>query len=114
MSGRNVVHSTFTLERKYAASPSVVFGAWADPEMKARWFGGNSDTTSWLDSLGEHLAEVIADDPPQLPYMRIGVMRTAARRSSAMTRSYSSQSSCSPPAATKISRSRSLRASPVA
>ena len=34
-------------------------------------------------------------------------MSTAARRCSAITRSYSSQSSCSPPAAVKIARSKS-------
>jgi uncharacterized protein YndB with AHSA1/START domain len=43
MSDRIVVHSTFTLEREYPASPSVVFGAWADPGSKSRWFAGNPD-----------------------------------------------------------------------
>ncbi|MFC5180324.1 SRPBCC family protein [Actinomadura harenae] len=35
-----VLHSTFVLERRYAASPATVFAAWADPEAKARWFAG--------------------------------------------------------------------------
>jgi uncharacterized protein YndB with AHSA1/START domain len=35
-----IVHTTFTLERTYPASPSQVFAAWADPELKARWFIG--------------------------------------------------------------------------
>jgi uncharacterized protein YndB with AHSA1/START domain len=43
MSDRNVVHNTFTLERRYPVSPSVVFGAWADTAAKARWFSGNPD-----------------------------------------------------------------------
>jgi uncharacterized protein YndB with AHSA1/START domain len=43
MSDRNVVHSTFTLEREFPVSPSVVFGAWADPGSKSRWFAGNPD-----------------------------------------------------------------------
>jgi uncharacterized protein YndB with AHSA1/START domain len=39
MSGRSVVHSTFSLERVYSASPDQVFAAWSDPAAKARWFG---------------------------------------------------------------------------
>jgi uncharacterized protein YndB with AHSA1/START domain len=35
-----VIHSSFTLERTYPASPARVFAAWADPEIKARWFIG--------------------------------------------------------------------------
>ncbi|MFE7410477.1 SRPBCC domain-containing protein [Streptomyces laurentii] len=34
-----VTHTTFTLERTYAADPARVFAAWADPAAKARWFG---------------------------------------------------------------------------
>jgi uncharacterized protein YndB with AHSA1/START domain len=40
MSGRSVEHATFVVERKYAAPPERAFAAWADPEAKARWFGG--------------------------------------------------------------------------
>lgn len=32
-----VVHSTFRIERTYPASPSRVFGAFADPATKRRW-----------------------------------------------------------------------------
>jgi uncharacterized protein YndB with AHSA1/START domain len=39
MSERSVEHSSFTLERKYDASPERTFAAWAEPEAKARWFG---------------------------------------------------------------------------
>ncbi|HEY4344414.1 MAG TPA: SRPBCC family protein [Parvibaculum sp.] len=39
MSPRSAVHSTFTIERVYAAAPARVFAAWSTPE-KARWFGG--------------------------------------------------------------------------
>ncbi|HXJ21838.1 MAG TPA: hypothetical protein VMT03_16555 [Polyangia bacterium] len=35
-----IVHTTFTLERTYPAAPSRVFAAFADPEVKARWFIG--------------------------------------------------------------------------
>jgi uncharacterized protein YndB with AHSA1/START domain len=41
MPERSIVHSTFTLERIYSASISQVFRAWADPQIKARWFAGN-------------------------------------------------------------------------
>jgi uncharacterized protein YndB with AHSA1/START domain len=43
MSDRNVVHSTFTLERTYPVPPERVFEAWSDPEMKGRWFAGNPE-----------------------------------------------------------------------
>jgi uncharacterized protein YndB with AHSA1/START domain len=37
----SVEHSTFVLERTYDAPPKRVFAAWADPEAKAQWFGGD-------------------------------------------------------------------------
>lgn len=37
----SVEHSTFVLERTYDAAPDRVFAAWADPEAKAQWFGGD-------------------------------------------------------------------------
>jgi len=36
-------HGTFTLTRRWAASPARVFSAWADPEIKAQWFTGPPD-----------------------------------------------------------------------
>jgi len=39
MSQRSVTHATFTIERTYPAAPSRVFNAFADPKIKARWFG---------------------------------------------------------------------------
>ena len=38
MTDRSVTHSTFTLERTYAAPPATVFAAWSDPATKAKWF----------------------------------------------------------------------------
>jgi uncharacterized protein YndB with AHSA1/START domain len=38
MTERSVKHSTFTLERTYAAPPAAVFAAWANRDTKAKWF----------------------------------------------------------------------------
>jgi uncharacterized protein YndB with AHSA1/START domain len=40
MSQRSVTHATFVIERTYDASPARVFGAFADPAAKKRWFTG--------------------------------------------------------------------------
>jgi uncharacterized protein YndB with AHSA1/START domain len=45
MSIPRIVHGSFTIERTYAASVPRVFAAWADIEMKARWFMGPPE--SW-------------------------------------------------------------------
>ncbi len=39
-------HTTFVIERTYAASPARVFGAWAEPTAKARWFKGSGEARS--------------------------------------------------------------------
>jgi uncharacterized protein YndB with AHSA1/START domain len=38
MTAHSVVHSTFVIERDYAASPARVFAAFANPATKRRWF----------------------------------------------------------------------------
>ena len=38
MEERSVTHSTFVVERSYPATPERVFGAFADPAKKRRWF----------------------------------------------------------------------------
>ena len=43
MTQRSTQHATFVIERSFAASPSRVFQAWADPAAKARWFKGPDD-----------------------------------------------------------------------
>jgi uncharacterized protein YndB with AHSA1/START domain len=41
MTEHSVKHSTFTLERSYAAPPAAVFAAWSDPGTKAKWFAAD-------------------------------------------------------------------------
>ena len=43
MNERSVTHSTFVIERVFDATPEQVFGAWADPAVKRRWFSGPSE-----------------------------------------------------------------------
>ncbi len=40
MSERSNRHATFVIERRFDATPALVFSAWARPEAKARWFSG--------------------------------------------------------------------------
>lgn len=46
MTDYSVKHSTFTLERTYAASPAAVFAAWSDRDTKAKWFAAGDDRYS--------------------------------------------------------------------
>jgi uncharacterized protein YndB with AHSA1/START domain len=41
MTQRSVTHATFTVERTYDAPPERVFAAWAEPDAKSEWFGGD-------------------------------------------------------------------------
>jgi uncharacterized protein YndB with AHSA1/START domain len=42
---RSVTHETLVVERTYDAPPARVFRAFADPAVKARWFGAAEDWT---------------------------------------------------------------------
>jgi uncharacterized protein YndB with AHSA1/START domain len=48
MTKRSITHATFVVERTYPVTPARVFAAWADPTIKASWFGehgqGRSNT----------------------------------------------------------------------
>lgn len=46
MTERSVIHATFVVERSYPATPARVFAAWADPQIKAQWFGAPDEGTS--------------------------------------------------------------------
>lgn len=39
MTERSVKHDTFVIERSYPVPSAKAFAAWADPKIKARWFG---------------------------------------------------------------------------
>ena len=43
MSQRSAQHGTFVIERTFDAPPALVFKAFADPKMKAKWFEGPPD-----------------------------------------------------------------------
>jgi len=47
MSEYSTVHSTFSVERTYEASPARVFAAWSDPKARLQWeaVGDNFTTT---------------------------------------------------------------------
>ena len=38
MNNRYVTHDTFVIERTYDAPPAQVFAAWANPEVKEKWY----------------------------------------------------------------------------
>ena len=37
---RSTMHATFVIERDFKAAPAKVFDAFANPQSKAKWFGG--------------------------------------------------------------------------
>ena len=43
MTKRTTTHATFVIEREYPHPPAKVFSAFANPQSKARWFGGPDD-----------------------------------------------------------------------
>ncbi|HTU66665.1 MAG TPA: SRPBCC family protein [Steroidobacteraceae bacterium] len=48
---RSIKHSTFVIERKLDFDPAVVYRAWTEPAVKARWFNGPPD--KWTEQVRE-------------------------------------------------------------
>jgi uncharacterized protein YndB with AHSA1/START domain len=46
MTTRSALHDTFRLDRHFSATTDRVFRAFADPQAKAKWFGGPGVTKS--------------------------------------------------------------------
>jgi len=46
MTQRSTTHATFVIEREYAHPPAKVFAAYADPNMKSKWFRGPEEWKS--------------------------------------------------------------------
>jgi uncharacterized protein YndB with AHSA1/START domain len=43
MTAPSVLHTSFVIDRRFNASPSRVFAAWADPTVKRRWSDCHAD-----------------------------------------------------------------------
>jgi len=69
MAKSSVSHSTFIIERHYAASPDRVFAAWSDPAQKRRWYAEGERGSVEEHQLdfrvrgGEHTKTVIGGGP---------------------------------------------------
>ncbi len=50
MSTRTATHATFVIERHYDSPVEAVWSAFADPEVKARWFAGPEGVTDPVSS----------------------------------------------------------------
>lgn len=46
MTQRSVAHTSFVIERNFAAPPQIVFRAWSDPDAKRRWSDCHSDMSN--------------------------------------------------------------------
>jgi len=46
-----IVHASFSVERTFPTAPARVFAAFADPDLKARWFHGPDDWTPTVRTL---------------------------------------------------------------
>jgi len=58
----NTIYYDFEIAREFACSPAILFDAWADPKVKAKWFAGPEkwvETSRSLD-LREGGAETMA------------------------------------------------------
>jgi len=64
-------HATFVIERKYPTTKAKVFGAWAVPTSKARWFNGPPEHPTRDYSLDFRVGgrEHVVTGPPDAPHI---------------------------------------------
>lgn len=62
MAERSIVHGSFTVERSYPVPPARVFRAWADPQIKAKWFGAGASQIFEFREGGREYAASAMDD----------------------------------------------------
>lgn len=62
MTERSIAHGSFTIERSYAVPPARVFRAWADPKIKAKWFGAGASEIFDFREGGREFASGAIDD----------------------------------------------------
>jgi uncharacterized protein YndB with AHSA1/START domain len=69
MTPSTVTHDTFVIVRTYDAPVADVFGAWAEPHCKARWFAGSADALGHSYELDFRVGgrEVNRGGPPDGP-----------------------------------------------
>jgi uncharacterized protein YndB with AHSA1/START domain len=67
-----VAHDTFVIERTYNVPVAQVFQAWADPNLKSRWFAGSADALGTAYELDFRVGgrEVNRGGPPGGPLYR--------------------------------------------
>jgi uncharacterized protein YndB with AHSA1/START domain len=62
MTERSIAHGSFTIERNYEVPPARVFRAWADPEIKAKWFGAGASEVFDFREGGREFASGAMDE----------------------------------------------------
>jgi uncharacterized protein YndB with AHSA1/START domain len=62
----SITHAGFTIERRYDCTPQQTFGAFADPELKRRWFA-NHPGAGWELDFRVGGGEVNTGGPPDGP-----------------------------------------------
>ena len=109
MSLSAVAHETFVIERTYDVPVAQTFQAWADPQLKARWFAGSGDALGAGYELDFRVGgrETDRGDLPAGPFTRTSQSSATSSPSSGS----STHTKCTP---TRIgSRFRSQRSSSV-
>jgi uncharacterized protein YndB with AHSA1/START domain len=68
MTDRSVAHGSFTIERDYDVPPARVFKAWADPAIKAKWFGAGAAQIFEFKEGGREFAGSAAGETPNFTF----------------------------------------------